>query len=155
MNREPRGFDFALDPVQRKCDWEIQTLEQALAGLSADIAHASEQTKLCEQRLQSARADLASQAEATGAIHIDRQVLARSYIATLDGQARQANASLFRLESERERVRAVFFRLKGFADGLAKQREQEVKDYALKIASAEMVVADDAWLKSTHWRNAQ
>jgi hypothetical protein len=151
--REPRGFAYALAPLQGKCDWELQELLFEMSRLHGDIACQQARVDAVENRFRDAQAALAGQQTYPSVIHIDRQILARAYIMTLGEQVAHARQALVQLVQELDQMSSNFHRLQQFSDGLVEHRDQNAKHFGQALQKAEIVVADDDWLRAIHWRN--
>lgn len=155
MKREPRGFQYALDPLRKKCDWELQDLRQALGCCNREIAVQNQIMAQCKQRIAAASEDLVAQQGPAQIIHVDKHFVAHDYIAHQLAQLAIARKTLAKLESECEEIKQNLHRLQKFTDGLEEHREDEVKEYAKTLGKISIVEADDAWLRSMKWRAAQ
>ena len=155
MKREPRGFDYPLEPLRRKCDWELHELRHALKRLNEDVAGRTERSLTCATQLSTASDELARQMEQSQRIHVDQQFIAHAYIGRLVQQLSLARAAQKQCEAERDETIQQLFKAQKFADGLEEHRDSAVSEYANVLGKADMVEMDEAWLRSTHGRNAQ
>ncbi|PRC93914.1 hypothetical protein [Solimicrobium silvestre] len=155
MQREPRGFQYGLEPLRRKSDWELQELRQTLARLNTEIAAQTQTVQQYEDRLSVATKDIARQQGKSQIIHIDKQFIAHTYIAHQMQLLALARKALTQLETNRDQTIQNLHRLQKFADGLEEHREEEVKDYTQVLEKVSIAEADDAWLRGIHWKAAQ
>jgi hypothetical protein len=155
MKSEPRGFQYALEPLRSKCGWELQDLQQTLTRCNSEIRDQTLIVKQWEERISVASNELARQQEGSQVIYIDKQIIARAYIARQLQQLALARKLLTQLETTRDETIRSLHRLQKFADGLEEHREEEVKDYVQVLGKASIVEADDAWLRNILWRLEQ
>jgi len=155
MAGEPRGFDYELEPLRRKSDWELQSLRLALAAFNSEIDAQVLVVKQVRDRLTVATEDHLRQQGRMQVIHIDKQTNAYEYITQLSQQLKHCKEVLLQLEDKRDQVIKDLHKLQKFADGLDEHREKELKGYIQLIGKADIVEADDAWSRSSYWKAAQ
>ncbi|MBV8464757.1 MAG: hypothetical protein JO218_02320 [Burkholderiales bacterium] len=155
MKRDPRGFRYALEPLRRKCGWELEDARLTVVQLSDEIAQVRERIATLQGQLD---AELVAVAERQGrdrVIHIDQHLLAASYIASLRWQVDSAHGQLAELENKRDEAINEVHRLQKLSEGLDEHRDEAIEEYARALGTAAIVEADDAWLRGTHWRRTQ
>lgn len=155
MKREPRGFHYALDPLRKKCEWELRQLRLDLADLHAQVGRQAETVQECELRLSTANAELARQRGETQIFFADRQQNANAYLAREASLLKQARQVLAELESKRDAMTQELYRLHKFADGLEENRDEEIASHLKVVEKAGIAEADDAWLRGMKWRASQ
>ncbi len=155
MASEPRGFEYDLEPLRRKSDWDLQSLRLNLASVNGEIDAQEQAVKQAQDRLETATADHLRQQGRMQVIHIDKQTNAYAYITQLSGQLKHCKSVLSELESKRDQIIDNLHKLQKFADGLEEHREKELKGYIQLIGKADVVEADDAWLRGSYWKAAQ
>ena len=155
MKRDPRGFRYALEPLRLKCDWEMQDIQVKLAELNRQIEELEREIQVYTSRLADAAADLARQHSKAQVIYADKQQVAHAYIthqAQLAARARKLSAEL---TAERDKATKDLHRLRKFADGLEENRMDDIKDFSKTRDRADSAETDDAWLRTTSWRDKQ
>ncbi len=155
MKPEPRGFRYALQPLRSKTDWDLQDLQQTLADLHRKIDASRQAIAECQGQLSAASAELAQQSAESQIMYADRQNNAQNYIAQLSVRLRNWRKELRELEKQRDAAVAELHRLQKFADGLDDNRDDDMKEYAKTLDKADIVEADDAWLRGMKWRKPQ
>lgn len=155
MKRKPRGFNYTLEPLQRKCDWELHELQLNLAALNQKVADLEKAVAESEALLAAASADLAKQQGQFQVIYADKQKLAHTYITRQAKHVAQARKVLAEAVAERDQAMKALHRLQKFADGLEENRGDEIKDYLKIVGKLDIAEADDAWLRGANWRSKQ
>ena len=155
MKRDPRGFQYALDQLRSKCEWDLQHLLVDLARLNEQVTDCSREVQERETSLNNTTADLARRQGEARIIYVDKQQIANAYLSRQATQLQQAHKALSQLEAERDLLLQNIQRLQKFTDELEDDRNEEIKDYIKVLGKAEVAEADDAWLRGIERRAAQ
>lgn len=155
MKNNPRGFEYELESLRIKSEWELQSLQQYLSRLNDQVGEQEQQVEQRQTRLAQIVSEHLLQQERLQIIHVDRQVIAYDYISELSEHVKHADEVLSRLEGERDKAVDQVNQLQKYCDGLEVHREKELKNYLQSVSKSDLVESDDAWLRSAYWRTAQ
>ncbi|MBV8659143.1 MAG: hypothetical protein JO142_15085 [Burkholderiales bacterium] len=150
--RNLRGFTYELEPLQRVREWAVHELRLELAKQHVDATALRTQISQLRAVVAQMAAEAAQQRAADVSIHIDRFLITHQYAAHIAEQLHTAQHKLIVVEAEVDRLTAALHQQQKFLDGLADHREEAVKAFGHLQEKASMVEADDAWLRTTHWR---
>ncbi|MBV8660344.1 MAG: hypothetical protein JO142_21195 [Burkholderiales bacterium] len=152
--RDLRGFTYELEPLQRMREWAVRELRLELAKQHADAAALRTQIGQLQAIVAQMATEDAQQRAAAVGVHIDQLRVTHHYAAHIAEQLHTAQHKLIVVEAEADRLTAALHQQQKFLDGLADHREEAVKAFGHLQEKASMVEADDAWLRTTHWRSA-
>jgi hypothetical protein len=153
--RKLRGFTYILDPLRKKCDWELQALTLQLAHINEEIASQRERVDVIDAELGDMNAMILKTQRTNMVIDIDRFCIAHGYQRHLHQQLRSAENRFRQIEDERDRTMDSAHRLQRYAEGLDEHRDESIKEYSKGLGKAAMLESDDAWMRSRNRREAE
>jgi chromosome segregation ATPase len=148
---ERRGFQYALAPVQRKCDWDLQDVLLALGELNQAEAAAGQRLGALREQVQQVRADWTRQLQ-QGQLNLELQRLTHAFLGQLAQRIAALQAHMTRLRQRRDQVLEQAQALRRLADQLARHRSEALRGHERAVAEAGYRAADDIWLQRSHWR---
>ncbi|MCE3261342.1 MAG: hypothetical protein K0R43_421 [Pseudoduganella sp.] len=148
---ERRGFQYVLEPVQRKCDWDLQDAMLALGELNQAETAAGQRLGALQQQVQQVRGDWARQLQ-QGQLNLELQRLTHAFLEQLAQRIDALQAQLERLRQRRAQVLEQARTLRGLADQLGRHRREALRGHERAVAEAGYRAADDLWLQRSHWR---
>ncbi|HYD79893.1 MAG TPA: hypothetical protein VEC06_08790 [Paucimonas sp.] len=146
-----RGFRYELEPVQRKCDWDLNDVVLELADLNRSVSEQEQRVQELTHEFSQVREGWNSQIR-TGRLNIDMQRLTYGYLAQLQERISQRQIHLKSLEQERDTVIRRSHELRKFADNIEKHRGEALRGHERKLADIAFKDADDIWLQRMNWR---
>ena len=150
--KQPRGFQYPLQPVTVKCEWDVN---DALGELAHANRRAAEQQQLLDslhRQFREAREYGARQAAAKAALNLESQRLTFRYLVQIQGGIDAAQQQLDAIAAERAQLARRLAALRSFADGLERHRKDAVHEYARALDAVAIKDSDDLWLQRMNWR---
>jgi flagellar biosynthesis chaperone FliJ len=146
-----RGFVYALAPVQRKNEWDVNHATQDLASLLRKVDAQRQQAEQLARQYEAVRGEWARRS-ADGRLDLALQQLTYRYLAQLQEQSSGHRAQLRELEREAEQLTAHTRALRAFGDNLEEHRSQELRRHERAMAEQAYKDTDDIWLQRINWR---
>ena len=152
MSRDRRGFQYSLEPVQVKTEWEINEAVTGLAKLNRLSEERSKHLDLLTFRLARVRADQTKRANEQATFDITSHRTQRAYLAQLQQTVDQQKAALEEVDRQRDGAMVQLAALRRYADGLTRDREACVLEYDLKVSNRQYQMADEGWSQQSFWK---
>jgi chromosome segregation ATPase len=146
-----RGFRYELEPVQRKCDWDLNDVVLKLTDVNRSVSEQEQRVQKLTHEFSQVKEDWNSQLK-TGQLNIDLQRITYGYLSQLQDRISQKQIHLKSLEQERDTVIQRSHELRKFADNLEKHRGDALREHERKLAEVAFKDADDTWLQRINWR---
>ncbi|MFZ6765892.1 hypothetical protein ACO0LM_02320 [Undibacterium sp. Di26W] len=154
MTKDRRGFHYALDPVLKKTEWEMNDLFQDLAEHNAKVNQQQLKVDSLDQAIASARMELMKQRQHAAIINIDAQRMAHNYLLQIQRQQKEESIQLQELIATRDEVQLKLNEVRKFVDNLEKNKEAVGNEFDQDAAKKEYQLSDDNWLQRMHWRKS-
>ncbi|MFZ6756293.1 hypothetical protein ACO0K9_03670 [Undibacterium sp. Ji50W] len=154
MTKDRRGFHYALDPVLKKTEWEMNDLFQDLAEHNAKVNQQQLKVDSLDQAIASARMDLMKQRQHAAIINIDAQRMAHNYMLQIQRQQKEESIQLREFVVTRDEAQLKLNEVRKFVDNLEKNKEVVGNEFDQEAAKKEYQLSDDNWLQRMHWRKS-
>lgn len=154
MMRDQRGFEYQLEPLRRRCEWDLNEVTLALAALNSDLAGQEGRADALARQMAQVSAELAQRAH-SGVLNLELHRLGHSYLNHLHERLHQKRQRVQQLQHQRDELIQRSQRLRKFSDGVEQHRDEALRDHASGMARVAFKDADDIWLQRTSWRKAQ
>ncbi|MFZ6659032.1 hypothetical protein [Undibacterium sp. TJN19] len=155
MTKDRRGFHYALEPVLKMTEWEMNDLFQDLSEHNVRVDLQQEKVDHLNNAIASARKELVSQRQRSSLINIDAQRRAHNYLLQVQGQCQTENSHLERVIKDRDEVQMRLNEIRKFADSLEKNKETVGHEFDQETAKKGYQLSDDNWLQRMHWKAAK
>lgn len=152
MTKDRRGFQYALEPVLKMTEWEMNDLFQELAEHNAKVNEQQLIVDDLNSLIASARIELLKQRLDKAVINIDAQRLAHNYMQQMQSRQQQASLQLQEVIQARVEVQKKLNEVRKFVDSLEKNKETIGSEFDQETAKKEYQLSDDNWLQRMHWR---
>ncbi|HSV34577.1 MAG TPA: hypothetical protein VLI46_03420 [Ramlibacter sp.] len=140
---DTRGFRYALEPLRKRSDWQLDTAIARVAAVRTQL----EAARTAQQELEArviAQARLAQAAwQKRGDPGTQSSLL--SYLAGLQGQKARADAEIATLEGQLARARQAALEKQQEVDMLRQHRDQELDAYRVEQVRKSSAEADQDW----------
>ena len=148
-----RGFDYALEPLQRKQQWRLDALQTRLARARSQesLAQTRLRAKQTAYRHELVLADQALQR------HLDPQALQRTmaYLAQMAQQVHEADQTVANCRQARRALVQECIVQQQKLDTLSRHREECLLAYVAETSRLELAQADRDWIVHRHVRSLQ
>lgn len=141
MSQDTRGFLYALEPVMRRQQWELDATQGRLAVVQREVEEA--QAAVAGLREQVAHEEAAGRNAVFDAADLQRRV---RWLARLRAQAVRAQAALDALLQQRREVRAEYARQQNKLEVLQRHREETLGEFVRGQQARSAAAADGEWL---------
>jgi hypothetical protein len=148
---DKRGFRYELEPLQTRCDWEMQHLRLAISRLNT--LRDDQQAKIEQLEAALAGANQATAGQAVRSFHIDQHRIAVTHGSQLAQRLAGARQAVVDTDAELGRAVALNAQLKRFSERLDEQRDEALAEFVREQERRAAAESDDAWLRATHGRN--
>jgi hypothetical protein len=144
MSADPRGFDYALEPVRRRRQWLLDAAQARLGRIEAALA------EVLDERARLAAQHETAQQEAAqallGRLDPDRHRRNLAWIAWLQSEVARIQRQVATLEGERDAARREVLALQLKCDLVEAHRDECIADFVCDALRREAVEADRDWL---------
>jgi len=152
MSVDLRGFVYALEPLRRKQQWQLEAAQRSLG--QAQAAHDAEQEAL--SRLQAALESVAQGASRAAVSRLDPMQHQRTlaYLIEMRGRLDAQELILQKAGALRDAARAACLALQQRCEALERHREQHQAQYRETEMARQASEADRDWLARSAWRSS-
>jgi chromosome segregation ATPase len=141
---DQRGFQYVLEPIQRKCDWDMNDVAIELATVQRDMSEQGETAERLQGQFNSLASEIRQQAE-SGVLNLDMHRLHTRYFSALHDQLSHQRARLHALEQQREELLHRSHGLRKFADNIQQHRREALREHCRNTDERNAKVAEDLW----------
>jgi flagellar export protein FliJ len=151
MSVDMRGFVYALEPLRRKQQWQLEAAQRRLG--QAQAAHDAAQAALTE--LQAVLAGVAQGAgrAADGRVDPAQHQRTLAYLIDMRGRIDAQQAVLEQTAAARDAARADCLVAQQRCEALARHREQHQDEYRAEELARQASETDRDWLARSAWRS--
>lgn len=151
MSVDMRGFVYALEPLRRKQQWQLEAAQRRLG--QAQTAHEAAQAALTE--LQAALAGVAQEASGARGGRVDPVMHQRTlaYLIDLRGRIDAQQAVLEQAGAARDAARAACLAAQQRCEALTRHRERHQDQYHAEELARQASESDRDWLARSAWRS--
>jgi len=150
MNAAPRGFDFPLEPLRRKREWELDDARSALAHANRSLREIEERIDALEIRFAAARAEWGRRMAGELAFDAQVQRLAASYAMELTRLLALARKDVEAARRAQEEAVGAVVQARQALEGIERRREEALEDFRRESDRSASREGDDAWLHRPH-----
>jgi flagellar export protein FliJ len=146
MTNLPRGFHFALEPVRRKHEWDVEHARLGLADANRRVAEIDERLEAAQVRFAAARAEWGRRISEDTALNAHSQRIAAAYLADVTRLIREARAAL---DEARRRQREAIERIadaQRALETIERLRDEDLREHRMAASRRALVEADELWL---------
>lgn len=148
-----RGFHYALEALQHKHQWELDTLQAQLGHKQREISEAHADLVQLRARFQAQTEQVLRRTQERLDPMAHRQGLA--YLMQMQQSIQQGAENLTRLRAEKAKLQDQCVEQHQKLELLARHREESVHLYAADLTGRLANEADGDWLSRQHWRAGQ
>jgi hypothetical protein len=146
-----RGFEYQLEPVQRKTDWDLNDVAQELARINREVQEQERKLQRLTEEFSAVQASWAKQLRSER-LNVDMQRFTYAYLGTLQDKICLNRDGLRTLEQNRDAALARSHNLRKFADNIGRHRDEAVREHERRMADLAYKDADDIWLQRMTWK---
>lgn len=154
MSGDRRGFHYALEPLQRLTQWQLDEKARDLSEQNARVEAAQQHLDRLQADIEATRRELLRRMEPPALLDLDVQRRTFAYLCQLQNPAQTARDDLRTATATRDETLAQLIELRQRSEGLEKHREAEAAVYDQHQARQINLAADESWLQRRHWSNA-
>lgn len=151
MSVDLRGFVYALEPLRRKQQWQLEAAQRRLG--QAQAAHDEAQAALTE--LQAALAAVAQRGSCIEGGRVDpvQQQRKLAYLIEMRGRIDAQQTLLEQAATARDGARAACLAAQQRCEALARHREHHEAQYRVEELARQASESDRDWLARSTWRS--
>jgi chromosome segregation ATPase len=147
VKREPRGFRYELEAVQRTREWELEAARMELANAAEAMKRARDHLDALQVRFAAARHEWSRRASDGHALDLQWQRIAAAYLAELVREAHEVREELARLTELRDRLSDRAREAHAALAAIEKHRALAVEAHEAADRRAGYGIADEMWLQ--------
>jgi flagellar export protein FliJ len=144
VSTDLRRFDYALEPLRRRRQWELDALQAELGRVQREVVRAEELVERLRQELQEATA--AAVRDVSAWIDPGRHPRSVGFLVQLRVGIEAGAGRVEALRAERESVRAQLAEKQQKLDVIERHREEAVAEFAQHEEARIAAEADRDWL---------
>ena len=152
MSFDLRGFNYALEPLLRQRQWQLDALLARLGQAQAAVREAQEHLEALRARHEAQSREAAR--SLLQRLNPDHHTLCLQWLANLHTEILAGATRLGELEAERSRIRAQCLLQQQKLDVIELHREEEVADYTRVELGRLATEADRDWLARAAFRKS-